>query len=132
MADITVNGRIKLKTFQAQFIKAYPYLVPTLQDKAGARLNNDYTISKCATIVNGEWKPVKEEDLSINGNLLVGTLERRFKELFGVPCQVVYRRSGRHFGTGEAFDKLSLSKANALAKENGYEPIDLSTIASYI
>lgn len=29
MADINVNGRIKVSSFQQSFLKSFPYLVPT-------------------------------------------------------------------------------------------------------
>ena len=96
MSDIKISGKIKLKTFQAEFCKKFPYLVPTIVNKEGTRLSNDYTIAKCNTVVNGEYSPIKVDDLSINGNLQVGTLEKRFMECFGIPCQVIYRKKGKN------------------------------------
>lgn len=136
MAEIKISGGLKVKTLQAAFIKSFPFLCPTLQKSnslsvAGPRLDNEYTISKCANLTNGEWKPVKVAEFSLSANMLVGTFEKRFLETFGVRCEVVFRKSGKHFKTGADLDKLTLSGANKKAAEDGAEPINLSDIAAY-
>lgn len=131
MSDIKISGKIKLKTFQSEFCKKYPYLVPTLVNKEGTRLSNDYTIAKCNTVVNGEYSPIKVDDLSINGNLQVGTLEKRFMECFGIPCQVIYRKNGKHLQTGAKYDGMSISEANRVLETEEAEKIILADITSY-
>ena len=131
MSDIKINGKIKIKTFQSEFCEKYPYLVPTIINKEGTRLSNDYTIAKANTVVNGEYSPIKVDDLSINGNLQIGTLEKRFEECFGIPCQVIYRKNGKHFQTKGNFDKLSISEANQQLAADGAEKINLAEITSF-
>ena len=131
MADIKVNGRIKLKTFQSQFCSKFPFLVPTLINKSGTRLNNDYTIAKCNSIVNGEYSPIKVEEFSINGNLLIGTFEKRFLENFGIPCEVVFRKGGKHYKTDAKYDKMSIAEANKLLETENAEKIVVDEIAAY-
>lgn len=131
MSDIVINGRIKIKSFQADFIKRFPYLVPTLVDKKGTRLDNDYTIAHANSTVHGEYKPIKVDDFSINGNLFIGTLEDRFEENFGIPCEIVYRLNGRHYTTKGKYDKMSISEANANLEKVGAEKIKLEEIVSY-
>jgi hypothetical protein len=136
MADIKISGGLKVKTFQAAFLKNFPFLCPTLLqskslDVSGPRLSNEHTISKCATLTNGEWKPVKVAEFSLSGNMLVGTFEKRFLETFGVRCEVVFRKSGKHFKTGADLDKMTLAAANKKVSEDGAEPINLSDIAAY-
>jgi hypothetical protein len=126
MSDIKISGKIKLKTFQAEFCKKFPYLVPTLVNKEGTRLSNDYTIAKCNTVVNGEYSPIKVDDLSINGNLQVGTLEKRFLECFGIPCQVIYRK------TGAKYDGMTIAEANKVLESEDAEEVVLSEITSYL
>jgi hypothetical protein len=131
MADIKISGKMKLKTFQSEFCKKFPFLVPTIVNKEGTRLSNDYTIAKSNTLVNGEYSPIKVDDLSINGNLLVGTLEKRFMECFGIPCQVIYRKNGKHLQTGGKYDSLSISEANRTLESENAEKIVLTDITSY-
>jgi len=131
MSDIKINGKIKLKTFQTEFCEKYPYLVPTLVNKEGTRLHNSYTLAQCNTNVHGEYSPFKVDELSINGNLLVGTLEKRFLEDFGIPCQVIYRKNGKHLQTMGNFDKLSISEANQKLQEEGAEKIVIDDITSF-
>lgn len=131
MSDIQINGRIKIKSFQADFIKRFPYLVPTLVNKNKTRLDNEYTIAHANSVVNGEYKPIKVDDFSINGNLHVGSMEDRFEDAFGIPCEVVFRKGGKHFITKGKYDSMSISEANAALKNEGAEPIDLKDITSY-
>ena len=131
MSDIKINGRIKIKSFQTDFIKHYPYLVPTLINKEKTRLDNDYTIAKANTVVNGEYSPIKVNELSINGNLHVGTLEDRFQSNFGIPCEVIFRKGGKHYVTKGKYDNMSISEANAALQKEGAEKIVLGDITSY-
>ena len=132
MADIKISGKIKLKTFQSEFCEKFPYLVPTLVNKEGTRLSNDYTIAKCNTLVNGEYSPIKVDDLSINGNLQVGTLEKRFLEYFGIPCQVIYRKNGKNLQTGAKYDGMTIAEANRVLESEDAEKVVLSEITSYL
>jgi hypothetical protein len=125
MAEIKLNGRVKVKTFQAEFIERFPYLVPTLRLEDGSGIDNDLTIAGARSKAKGEYSPSGSSELSINGNLSVGGFEKRFKEAFGVDCEIVYRLSGRHYKTKEEYDELSLNEANKKLQERGAEKIEL-------
>lgn len=125
MSDIVVNGRIKIKTFQADFCKKYPYLVPTLRMEDGSGINNDLTIAGARSKAKGAYTPSGEAEMSINGNLTIGGFEKRFKDAFGIDCEILYRLSGKHYKTKDDYDALSLSAANKKLEERGAEKIQL-------
>ena len=125
MAEIVVNGRIKVKTFQSQFIKSFPYLVPTMRMPDGSGISHELTIAGARSKANGEYKPSGESELSVNGNLSVGGFEKRFKDAFGIDCEILYRKSGRHFRTNEEHDKMTLASLNKQLQESGAEEIEL-------
>jgi hypothetical protein len=125
MADIKVNGRIKVKTFQAEFLKKFPYLVPTMRTPDGKGIDNDLTIASARTKAVGSYKPSGESELSINGNLTVGGFEKRFKEAFGLDCEVCFKKGGRLTKTNDLHDKQTLSSLNKNIMENGGELIKL-------
>ena len=127
MADINVSGRIKISTFQKDFIKKFPYLVPTLRTADGRGIDNSLTIAGArAKAVGGDYKPSGEAELSINGSLLVSTFEKRFKDAFGIDCEICYKTAGGSImRTNAANDKLTLIAANAAMKEAGHQAITL-------
>jgi hypothetical protein len=126
MADITVNGRIKVKTFQSQFLKKFPYLVPTMRTPDGRGIDNELTIAGARVKAVGEYTPSGSSDLSVNGNLSVGGFEKRFKAAFGMDCEVCYKSAGgKTMKTGPEHDKLTLSTLNAKLKEAGCQTITL-------
>jgi hypothetical protein len=125
MSEIVVNGRIKIKTFQAEFCKKYPYLVPTLRMEDGSGINHELTIASARSQAKGSYSPSGEAELSVNGNLTVGGFEKRFKEAFGIDCEILYRLSGKHYKTKDDYDVLSLSAANKKLEDRGAEKIEL-------
>jgi hypothetical protein len=131
MADINVNGRIKIKTFQIQFLEKFPYLVPTLRTPDGKGIDNELTIAGARGIVRDKfledkkYVPASESDLSINGNLTVAGFEKRFKESFGVACEICYSKGGRLTKTNESQDEQTLTSLNKNMMENGAEQIKL-------
>jgi len=127
MADINVSGRIKISTFQKDFIKKFPYLVPTLRTADGRGIDNSLTIAGArAKAVGGDYKPSGEAELSINGSLLVSSFEKRFKDAFGIDCEICYKTAGGSMmRTNAANDKLTLIAANAAMKEAGHQVITL-------
>lgn len=125
MAEITVNGRIKIITFQKSFVKEYPYLVPTLRMDDGKGIDHDMTIAGARSKANGEYKPSGEADLSVNGNLTVKGFENRFEQAFGIKCEICYRKGGRYMKTNEKYDALTLASANKKLQEEGGEVIEL-------
>jgi hypothetical protein len=127
MADITVNGRIKVSTFQQSFLKNFPYLVPTLRTANGTGIDNSLTIAGArAKAVGGDYKPSGEAELSVNGNLQVGSFEKRFKAAFGIDCEICYKSSGgRLTKTNADQDKKTLTTLNAEMKAAGCQLITL-------
>lgn len=125
MAELTVNGRIKIKTFQKEFIEKFPHLVPTLRTDDGKGIDNDLTIAAARVKVSGEYVPSGESDLSINGHLTIGGFETRFKNAFGIMCQICYSKGGRSMQTHENYNEMTLSAANAKLKEDGADEITL-------
>jgi len=71
MYEIKVNGRIKLKTFQSEFLKKFPYLVSTMRAPDGKCIDNELTIAGARTKAVRVYSPSGETELSINGNLTV-------------------------------------------------------------
>lgn len=127
MSDINVNGRIKVSTFQKEFIKKFPYLVPTLRTPDGKGIDNSLTIAGArAKAVGGDYKPSGEAELSINGNLQVGSFETRFKAAFGIDCEICYKSpGGKLTKTNADHDKQTLTTLNAKLKEAGCQAITL-------
>jgi hypothetical protein len=127
MQDIKVNGRIKVSTFQKEFIKKFPYLVPTMRTSDGKGIDNSLTIAGArAKAVGGDYKPSGEAELSINGNLHVGSFEKRFKDAFGFDCEICYKSpGGRLMKTSSDHDKQTLTALNSKMKEDGCQLITL-------
>lgn len=127
MAEIKVNGRIKVSTFQKEFLKMFPYLVPTMRMPDGRSIDNSLTIAGARKkAIGGDWTSSGEADLSVNGNLQVGSFEKRFMAAFGMECEICYKSSGgRMSRTNANHDKLTLSKLNAELKEAGCQKITL-------
>ena len=127
MADITVNGRIKVSTFQQSFLKNFPYLVPTLRTSNGTGIDNSLTIAGArAKAVGGDYKPSGEAELSVSGNLQVGSFEKRFKAAFGIDCEICYKSpGGRLTKTNADQDKKTLTTLNAEMKAAGCQLITL-------
>lgn len=127
MADINVNGRIKVSTFQKDFLKRFPYLVPTLRTTNGKGIDNSLTIAGArAKAVGGDYKPSGAAELSLNGNLQVGSFEKRFKDAFGIDCQICYKSAGgRLTKTNTDHDKKTLTTLNIEMKDAGCQVITL-------
>ena len=126
MSDIKVNGRIKVSTFQKDFIKKFPYLVPTLRTTDGKGIDNDLTIAAARTKAAGSYTPSGEAELSVNGNLTVGGFEKRFKAAFGLDCEICYKSpGGKLMKTNSEHDKQTLTSLNKKMQESGYQKITL-------
>jgi hypothetical protein len=125
MSEIKVNGRIKVKSFNQAFTKAYPYLHAVLKQPDGKNIDPETTMANARTISNGgTYKPTEEADFSIRGNLQLGTFEKRFQEIFGVRCEVYFKKN-IWVKTSAAYDKQTLSEANERLKSEGAELIKL-------
>jgi hypothetical protein len=127
MSDIKVSGRIKVSTFQKEFIKKFPYLVPTMRTHDGKGIDNSLTIAGVRSkAIGGEYTPTGAAELSVNGNLQVGSFEKRFKDAFGFDCEICYKSpGGKLMRTNENHDKQTLTTLNAKMQEEGCQPITL-------
>ena len=81
MADISVSGRMSVKTLRAQFKKEFNL---TLRVYNGARFAEDD--ATLASLRKGDAS--KAGDMKIVGNLQVGSFEKRFKDTYGIKVQV--------------------------------------------
>jgi hypothetical protein len=127
MSEIKLNGRIKVSTFQKDFLKKFPYLVPTMRTKDGKGIDNSLTLAGARGIaIGGSYTSSGESELSINGNLTVGGFEKRFKTAFGFDCEICYKSpAGKLMKTNENHDKQTLSALNSKMKESGCMAITL-------
>ena len=81
MAEISVSGRMSVKTLKSQFKKEFNL---TLRVYYGAKFaEEDATL---ASLRKGD--ATKAGDLKIAGNLQVGNFEKRFQETYGIKVQV--------------------------------------------
>ena len=82
MADFKVDGRMKVKTLKANFKKEF-----------GATLRV-YTTGTCKTPADDDatlaslMKGAKGGELTVGGNLRVGSFETKINELYGIGVQV--------------------------------------------
>jgi hypothetical protein len=81
MAELTVSGRMKVKTLKKEFQEAFG---ASLRVYNGKRLADDEVTLASIRKDNSTTKG----DLKISGNMQVGTFENKFKEIFGITIQV--------------------------------------------
>lgn len=80
MADFKITGRMKVKSLKNDFKKAYG---STLRVYNGARYADDD--DTLASIRKGD---AKGGEFEVNGNMHVGTFEKKVMEEYGVKVQV--------------------------------------------
>lgn len=126
MANIEVNGRIKVKSFYNAFIEAYPYLHAGLRYPDGKPVDADNTIANARSkSTEGNYSPTGDAEISVHGNLGVGTFEKRFEEVFSIKCEIHFKKAGKWYPTGAKYNAMSLNEANAALKADGAEEIVL-------
>jgi hypothetical protein len=126
MADISVSGRTKVKSFYAAFVKAYPYVYPSLRYPDGKAVDPESTIAnaRSKSVASG-YTPTGDADLSIRGNLKVETFEARFEQIFSIKCTVHFKKNGKWIVSSAKHKALTLNEANTTIKEEGGEIIKL-------
>jgi hypothetical protein len=126
MADIKVSGRMKVKSFYNAFSKQFPYLHACLLYPNGRGVDEDASIANARSkSVGGNYTVTGKSDLSIRGNLNVGTFETRFKKAFDVRCEIYFmRESGRWAKTGKQYDGMTLSEASEKLESAGAKKIE--------
>ena len=78
-----------------------------------------------AKSMGGDYSPTGNAELSVRGNLNVGTFEQRFKKEFSITCEIHFiRESGRWAKTGKQFDAMTLNEASAKLKDSGAKKIE--------
>lgn len=110
--ELTMSGNKKIKTIVNEFSKKFNYL--SLEFKKG----NNHPID-----IEKNLSEVREKnggELSIVGNLTVGSLEKRFMDNYGINVQVVLKtKAGKIWRTSGEDDKRTLSQENDAAKASG-------------
>jgi hypothetical protein len=125
MSEIKVNGRIKVKSFNKAFTEAYPYLHAILKLPDGTNMDPEITMAGARFLSNDRnYVPTGEKEFSINGNLQVGTFEKRFKDTFSIICQIHWKEDNLWIETNHT-DTVTLSSLNTIVKERGGELIKL-------
>ena len=77
----------------------------------------DKTLASVRTVV-----PDKLTDISIHGKTKVSTLERVFREEYGLNLQVAYKKDDKTaYYTGGALDELTLTQLNKQIEKKGYQ-----------
>jgi len=125
MADIKVSGRMKVKSFYNAFIKQFPYLHASLRLPDGKGADMQKSIANARFISKGgKYSPTGKSDLSIRGNLNIGTFEKRFEKALGIKCEVHYlRENGKWYKTGKRYDGYTLSEASTRLEKDGMKKI---------
>ena len=126
MSDLNISGRMKVISFQKEFLKSYPHLYPSLRYPNDKVVDDDSTIANAKNVsLGGKYVPAGEADLSMRGNLTVGGFEKRFEDAFSVKCQIHFKKNGKWVKTGPKYDGLTLAAASKMCKEEGCEIIKL-------
>ncbi len=126
MSEITISGKTKVKSFYQAFNKAFPYLHAALKYPDGKAVDIESTIANARSkSVDGSYTATGQADLSVRGNLKVGTFEKRFHESFSIKCEVHFKKTGKWVVTGPKYDAMTLNEANTKLKEEGAEIIKL-------
>lgn len=90
MSEISISGRMKVGTFYNEFLKAYPFLYPSLRYPNDSPVDADETIAHAKNVsLGGAYVPAGDADLSMRGNLTVGGFE---KTLFPLNVKFISKR----------------------------------------
>jgi hypothetical protein len=121
--QISIIGQKLISTVQEEFTAHHPYLGLVLFSSAEHEKSQNGVPAKPLpsnkTIASVREKKSKEE-LSINGNMIVGNLEARIAEVYGLYAQVcIMNDAGKRAYTGESHDKYTLSQLNRRQQEKG-------------
>ena len=120
MSDLNITGRMKVISFQKEFLKSYPHLYPSLRYPNDKVVEDDSTIANAKNVsLGGKYVPAGEADLSMRGNLTVGGFEKRFEDAFSVKCQIHFKKNGKWVKTGPKYDGLTLAAASKMCEEEG-------------
>ncbi len=125
MAEIHITGQKMLKTINAEFQEAFPYLCLSFCSMdEWKKANNSAGTIHCFN-VNKRLSDVRVKkdanagDISIHGRTLVKNLEKAFYDTYGICCQVCYEKDGKGYYTGGTYDNMSLTQLNKELESKG-------------
>jgi hypothetical protein len=81
MAELSVSGRMKVKTLKKDFKEAFNASLRVYNGKRFA--SEEATLAS----IRGEAE-ASRADLKVSGNMQIGTFEKKFKDAFGIIVQV--------------------------------------------
>jgi hypothetical protein len=115
--EVTTTGSKLLSTLMKEFNKNFPYLILVIGpiDTQGCihQVDVNKTLSEIRT------KKGKGE-LSFSGNKLVKTIEREFKDLYGISAQIgIKQGDGLEYYSAGVYDDMTLSQFNLAMKNAG-------------
>ena len=117
MVELKLTGNKKIKSVRKEFTSKFKHLHIRFYIEENKFVDDDATIASVRTIKN-------TEELSVVGNLGVGTFEKRCRELYGFNVEVMLaKKAGKGYSvskTEKVHDDMSLGKLNTWANENGY------------
>ena len=118
MAEIHITGQKMLKSINAEFQEAFPYLRLTFCSvadwkKATGKGGTIHGFDMSQRLSEVRVKKDVAGDISIHGRTLVKNLEKSFHDIYGICCQVCYTgKDGRGYYTSGKYDDLTLSQLN--------------------
>ena len=126
MAEIHITGQKMLKTINAEFQEAFPYLCLTfcsMDDwkKATGKGGwiHGFNMNQRLSDVRVK-KDANAGEISIHGRTLVKNLEKSFYATYGICCQVSYvGKDGKNYYTGDGYDEMSLTQLNKELEARG-------------
>lgn len=118
-----IRGNAKVETIKKRFSELFPYLTvnfytPEELEKPDGEplhpISGEKRISEVRTVKNSE-------ELTVVGQTKVATMEKRFKELYGLHVQICAKdESGQEYYTGDEFDEYSIAKLNSEMQGRGF------------
>lgn len=129
VTQITVSGNKKISTLQKEFTQKFPYLgIRLFSEEEWAKSERGESIRALPadqTIASVRTK-VHPEPMSIHGRTKVATLEKTFREQYGLYCQVIVHQKGsatKSYTAGD-WDQYGLTELNRKLEESGkFEPM---------
>ena len=125
MAEIHITGQKMLKSINAEFQEAFPYLRLTFCSvadwkKATGKGGTIYGFDTSKRLSEVRVKKDVAGDISIHGRTLVKNLEKSFHDIYGICCQVCYNdKDGKRYYTTGTFDNMTLSQLNKELESRG-------------
>ena len=119
--EISVHGRKKMSTLQAEFSAKFEYLTLCFIVEADRTKSCSVKGIDTSKSLAETRKKFSNEEISIHGRTMVKSIENYFWEQLGIACQIGvcdYSGHKHYFPIGE-FNSKSLTQANAWAKEKG-------------